>query len=70
MMWAKERADGGRGFGFTGGHTHANWGDDNERKVVLNALLWIAKADVPEGGVESKLTPDDLKANLDPKKKK
>jgi hypothetical protein len=70
MMWAKERADGGRGFGFTGGHTHAHWGDDNERKVVLNALLWIAKADVPEGGVESKLTPDDLKANLDPKKKK
>ena len=41
MMWAYERPDGGRGFGFTGGHTHANWGYENQRKVVLNALLWI-----------------------------
>src|SRR5205085_2333802 len=23
--WARERADGGRGFGFTGGHYHWNW---------------------------------------------
>ena len=27
MMWAVERPDGGRSFGFTGGHTHTNWGD-------------------------------------------
>jgi Trehalose utilisation len=69
MMWAFERPDGGRGFGFTGGHTHANWGDANQRKVVLNALLWIAKAEVPENGVESSVTPEQLAANLDPKKK-
>lgn len=69
MMWAYDRPDGGRGFGFTGGHTHANWGNDNQRKVVLNALLWIAKADVPANGVESQVTEDDLKQNLDPKKK-
>ena len=67
MMWVMERPDGGRGFGFTGGHTHANWGDDSQRKVVLNALLWIAKVEVPKNGVESKLTPEQLAANLDPK---
>jgi hypothetical protein len=69
LMWVYERPDGGRGFGFTGGHTHANWGNDSQRKVVLNALLWIAKADVPEGGVESKVSAEDLQQNLDPKNK-
>jgi hypothetical protein len=70
MMWTFERADGGRGFGFTGGHKHKNWGDDNFRKVVLNALLWIAKSEVPGNGVESTISEEDLKQNLDPKAKK
>ena len=69
MMWTYERKGGGRGFGFTGGHTHANWGDENQRKVVLNALLWIAKVRVPKNGVESTVTPEQLAANLDPKGK-
>ena len=68
MMWSVERADGGRGFGFTGGHFHDNWGDDNYRKVVLNAMVWLAKAEVPAGGVESKVTKAELDANLDPKR--
>ena len=67
MMWVYERPNGGRSFGFTGGHTHANWGDPNQRKVVLNALLWIAKMEVPKNGVEDKITPEDLTVNLDPK---
>ncbi len=67
MMWALERADGGRGFGFTGGHFHDNWGNDNQRKAVLNALLWVAKVEVPEKGVESTVTPEELKLNLDEK---
>jgi type 1 glutamine amidotransferase len=70
MMWAVERPDGGRGFGFTGGHTHANWGNEDQRKIVLNALAWVAKAEVPAGGVESKVTQEDLGQNLDPKGKK
>jgi Trehalose utilisation len=70
MMWTFERKDGGRGFGFTGGHTHAHWGNDNQRKVVLNAILWIAKAEVPKNGVESTVTPEQLAANLDAKGKK
>jgi hypothetical protein len=70
MMWTYERKDGGRGFGFTGGHTHANWGNENQRKVVLNAIVWIAKAEVPRNGVESNVTPEQLAANLDPKGKR
>jgi type 1 glutamine amidotransferase len=67
MMWLFERPDGGRGFGFTGGHTHANWGDVNQRRIFLNALLWLAKVDVPAGGVVDKITADDLTQNLDKK---
>jgi hypothetical protein len=67
VAWACERADGGRGFGFTGGHFHKNWGDDNFRKVMLNAILWVAKVEVPPNGVQSNVTPEQLAANLDDK---
>jgi type 1 glutamine amidotransferase len=67
VAWACERADGGRGFGFTGGHYHHNWGDDNFRKVVLNAILWTAKADVPKDGVQSSISKEQLQENLDSK---
>lgn len=67
MMWAADRPDGGRGVGFTGGHFHSNWQNDNYRKVVLNALLWVCKAEVPAGGVSSQVALRDMRANLDPK---
>ena len=66
VAWACERDNGGRGFGFTGGHFHRNWQDDNFRKLVLNAIVWTAKADVPQEGVAS-TTPSDeeMEANQD-----
>jgi Trehalose utilisation len=67
MMWVTERSNGGRGFGFTGGHTHATWGDPNQRKIMLNALLWMAKVEVPARGVEDTITASDLTQNLDDK---
>ena len=67
-MWCTERTDGGRGFGFTGGHFHKNWGDENFRKVFLNAVLWIAKTEVPSEGVSVGVNPEMLKANLYVKK--
>ena len=67
VMWAYDRPDGGRGFGFTGAHSHRNWGNENFRKVVLNALLWIAQVEVPENGVQSTVTAEELNRNLDPK---
>ena len=71
--WAYERPEGGRGFGFTGGHNHDSWQDDNYRKVMLNAILWTAGMEVPKKGVNSS-APDnvEIESNLDPviKKKK
>ena len=67
VAWAVDREDGGRGFGFTGGHFHKGWGNDDQRKLVLNAILWTAKAKVPLQGVESRVSAEDLEANLDPK---
>lgn len=66
-MWAVERPDGGRGFGFTGGHFHKNWENDDFRKVVLNAMVWLTKTDIPESGIVSKLAPGAIDAHLDPK---
>lgn len=69
VAWAFVRPDGGRGFGYTGGHYHKNWGDDNVRKLVLNAILWTAKIEVPPNGVESSLAPGQIGENLDAKNK-
>ncbi len=70
VAWAAERAGGGRGFGFTGSHFHRNWANDEFRKVVLNAIVWVAKAEVPTGGVPSHVTEEQMKANLDAKGKR
>jgi type 1 glutamine amidotransferase len=67
VAWAVERTGGGRGFGFTGGHFHKNWANDNFRKVVLNAVVWTAKGEIPAAGIQSSLSPADLETNLDPK---
>ena len=68
LAWAVERPDGGRGFGFTGGHSHKNFGNDDFRTLVLNAILWTAKVEVPSTGVKSTVTADELTRNLDPKR--
>ncbi|MGA0134146.1 MAG: ThuA domain-containing protein [Opitutales bacterium] len=67
VAWAVQRKDGGRGFGFTGGHFHAGWSNDSQRTLVLNAIVWTAKAEVPAQGVVSRFTESELGANLDPK---
>jgi type 1 glutamine amidotransferase len=68
MAWAAERADGGRGFGFTGAHYHWNWAEPNFRKLVLNAIVWCAKVDVPPEGVRDRpKTMADMEANHDEK---
>jgi hypothetical protein len=55
LAWAYERPNnGGRGFGFTGLHFHANLADDNVRTLLLNAVAWTAGLEVPTGGVPSK----------------
>ena len=61
-----------RGFGFTGLHYHKNFAIDDFRKLVLNAMVWVAGAEIPEGGIETpKPNEADLKLNQDyaPRKK-
>lgn len=66
LAWAAERPDGGRGFGFTGGHWHYNWAEPNFRKCVLNGIAWVAKIDIPPEGIVVKTpTIDELKENAD-----
>jgi Trehalose utilisation len=66
MAWAYDRPDGGRGFGFTGLHKHSNLGDDNFRTLLLNAVAWVSKLEVPANGVASQpLSRLDLEQLID-----
>lgn len=68
MLWTLERPDGGRGFGFTGGHFHRNWQNDEFRKVVVNAIAWLAGFRVPSLGIGTSTVSDaEIDRNLDPK---
>lgn len=71
MMWVYERPEEfgkGRSFGFTGGHFHKNWQNDNQRRIVLNAIVWTAGMEVPGEGVKSSSpTDEEMTAHLDKK---
>lgn len=54
VAWAYDRPDGGRSFGFTGGHYHWNWGREDILKLVSNAICWTAKLDIPATGLSVK----------------
>jgi len=45
--WTYEREGGGRGFGYTGGHYHANWENPDALRLVLNAIEWVAARPIP-----------------------
>src|SRR5258708_6547732 len=67
IAWAAERADGGRGFGFTGAHFHSNWGIPDFRRMIVNAILVSAKVNVPGRRAKSDVTPQDLKTKQNSK---
>ena len=60
IAWALERKNGGRGFGFGGGHFYNQWTNEDCRKMILNAILWTAKIEVPKDGIHSSV-PEKLK---------
>ena len=72
LAWAYSALNnGGRGFGFTGMHYHANLANDNLRTVLLNAVAWTAGLEVPKGGVPSKTpSPKELDQLIDEGKKR
>ncbi len=57
VAWAVERADGGRGVGIVMPHFYRNWANDDLRVLILNAIVWSAKQQVPQEGVKVRL-PD------------
>lgn len=54
VAWAKERSNGGRGFGTTCGHFYANWQNDSFRKFILNSIVWTTGLEVPQQGVNAR----------------
>ncbi|HEY0714497.1 MAG TPA: ThuA domain-containing protein, partial [Polyangia bacterium] len=67
VAWTFNRSDGGRSFGFTGGHFHDNWGNEPFRRTIVNAVLWTAGIDIPTAGAAANIDPAWLRQNLDPK---
>jgi type 1 glutamine amidotransferase len=59
VAWAVERSDGGRGFGTTCGHFYDNWKNDSFRKLMLNAIAWSARVDLPASGVDARYFEHD-----------
>jgi mannose-6-phosphate isomerase-like protein (cupin superfamily) len=51
VAWAFERANGGRSFGFTGGHFLAAFTEPDISRMLLNAVAWTARRPVSPGGV-------------------
>jgi type 1 glutamine amidotransferase len=48
--WAWQRPDGGRSFGFSGGHYHENWALPEYRRLVAQGVLWTLDLPIPEDG--------------------
>jgi mannose-6-phosphate isomerase-like protein (cupin superfamily)/type 1 glutamine amidotransferase len=50
IAWAAARPNGGRSFAFTGGHYLLTLDQPQIRDMLLNAILWTSKRDVPLAG--------------------
>ncbi|HEX7915987.1 ThuA domain-containing protein [Rudaea sp.] len=57
LAWAFERDGGGRSFTYSGAHFLAAFDAEPLRKLLLNAILWTAHAEVPTNGARSSLPP-------------
>jgi type 1 glutamine amidotransferase len=60
--WVYERpgSNGGRSFGFVGGHFHANFADKPFRQALVNGILWTARVEVPAGGAPCAISAKDM----------
>jgi type 1 glutamine amidotransferase len=52
VAWSCERPDGGRSFGFSGLHFHANWKREEYRRLLTQAVLWTIHQPIPKDGVQ------------------
>jgi type 1 glutamine amidotransferase len=58
--WIYERRDGGRSFATTLGHPSKNFQIEAFRRMIVNAILWTAKKDVPQDGAPVGLSEEAL----------
>ncbi|MGB7324426.1 MAG: PVC-type heme-binding CxxCH protein [Rubripirellula sp.] len=67
VAWTYDRPAGGRAFGLTGGHFHWNWGHDDMRRLVVNAIRWTAGEDIAKSGssMGQPVSIDELLENQD-----
>ncbi len=56
LAWAYERPNGGRSFGYTGGHFLKVFDDPQLRKLLVNAIAWTAHIEVPAPPIVSVAT--------------
>jgi len=61
--WAVNRPDGGRGAGIVMPHFYKNWQSEDLRRLIMNAIVWSAKRNVPAEGVK---TPSPNLAQFEP----
>lgn len=65
IFWLCENPNSTRGFGCTGGHAVWTLAHPDFRKLVLNAVAWLAKIDIPEGGFDAKCPSlDEIAAKI------
>lgn len=66
LAWAKEDATtGARGFGFTGGHYLQHFHNPDFRTLILNAIAWTAKVDIPATGIQGKVAQQPVFETID-----
>jgi hypothetical protein len=67
--WVYERPDGGRTFSTTLGHPYRNFQREPFRRMLVNAILWTAREDVPAEGANVTVGDDVLALPPEPAKK-
>lgn len=65
LAWVVVNPNKSRGFGFSGGHFHKLWANDNFRKLVLNGIVWSAGIEIPAAGVTSAAKPTPAYQTID-----
>lgn len=48
VCWAWQRPDGGRSFGFSGGHFHDRWRMPEYRRLAVQGALWTLGRELPQ----------------------
>lgn len=66
VSWAWTRPDGGRAFGFSGGHFHKNWELPAYRRLATQGILWTLNREIPKSGFNVDVAPAALR--LKPRK--